>query len=403
MTFDAARVRAQFPALAQANGLHYLDNAATAQVPRPVIDAVAAFDAGGRANVARGVYRLAEAATEAYEGARATVARYLGADPNEIVFAQNATAAINLVAHALGETLQPGDEVVVSRAEHHANLLPWQQLRDRRGIALRVLDLNPEGRIDLDTLDATVTERCRLIAVTHLSNVTGAVTDLATVAAAAKNVGARVLVDGAQMAPRGALDVPGLGVDFYAFSGHKAYGPTGVGVLWARADILDRLPPFLTGGGIVSRVSMEDAAFLPAPARFEAGTPPVAQAVGLAAALDWIETLDTAGAAAHVGRLTGRVLDGLEAIRGTRLLGPAGLQERAGVISFDVAGVHAHDVCQVLDGHGVAVRGGHHCAQPLMDFFGVTGCTRASLAPYNDDADVDALLTGVDDAVRRLG
>jgi len=403
VSFDFARVRAEFPALAQGNGLHYLDNAATTQVPRPVIDAVAAFDAGGRANVARGVYRLAEAATEAYENARATVARYLSANPGEIVFTQNATAAINLVAHALGETLRPGDEVVVSRAEHHTNLLPWQQLRDRRGIRLRVLELTPEGRIDLDTLDDAVTERCRLIAVTHLSNVTGAVTDLAPIVAAAANVGAYVLVDGAQMTPRGALDVPGLGVHFYAFSGHKSFGPTGVGVLWGSTEALHRLPPFMTGGGIVSQVSVDEATFLPPPARFEAGTPPIAQAVGLAAALDWIESLDAAGAAAHVGRLTARVLDGLDAIPAARVLGPTGLQGRAGVISFDVAGVHAHDVCQVLDGHGVAVRGGHHCAQPLMEFFGMAGCTRASLAPYNDDTDVDALLAGVDDAVRKLG
>jgi len=403
MSFDAARVSADFPALAEANGPHYLDNAATTQVPRPVIDAVAAFDAGGRANVARGVYRLAEAATEAYEGARARVALYLGAEPGEIVFTQNATAAINLVARAFGESLQPGDEVVVSRAEHHANLLPWQQLRDRCGVRLRVLDLTPEGRIDLDALDAVVSKRCRLIAVTHLSNVTGAVTDLASIVAAAEAVGARVLVDGAQMAPRGALDVPGLGVDYYAFSGHKAFGPTGVGALWGRTEALEHLPPFMTGGGIVSRVSMEDAAYLPAPARFEAGTPPVAQAVGLAAALGWVESLDAAGAAAHVGGLTARILDGLDAIPAARVLGPTGLQGRAGVISFDVAGVHAHDVCQVLDGHGVAVRGGHHCAQPLMEFFGVAGCTRASLAPYNDDTDVDALLAGVHDAMRKLG
>jgi len=403
MSFDVSRLRAEFPALVSANGLHYLDNAATAQSPRAVIDAVAAFDARGRANVARGVYRLAEAATEAYESARATVARYLGARPAEIVFTQNATAAINLVAHALGETLEPGDEVVVSRAEHHANLIPWQRLRERRGIGLRVLELTPEGCVDLDTLETAVTERCRLIAVTHLSNVTGAVTDLAPIVDAAGAVGARVLVDGAQMAPRGALDVPGLGVDFYTFSGHKAFGPTGVGVLWGRAEVLKRLPPFLTGGGMVSRVTLEETTFLPAPARFEAGTPPVAQAVGLAAALDWIESLDAAGTATYLGRLTARILDGLDGIPAARFLGPKGLQGRAGVVSFDVAGVHAHDVCQVLDGHGVAVRGGHHCAQPLMNFFGIIGCTRASLAPYNDDADVDALLTGIDDAVRRLG
>lgn len=402
MSLDVRAVRAAFPAFAAGRIRHYLDNAATAQVPRVVIDAVAGHDAHGRANVARGVYALAETTTEAYEDARAAVARYLAARPDEIVFTAGATAAINLVAHALGETLGPQDEIVVSRAEHHANLVPWLRLAERRGVRVRPLGLDADGRIDTASVADAATERTRLVAITHLSNVTGAVTELAPVVEAAHAVGARVLVDGAQRAPRGPLDVAALGADFFAFSGHKAFGPTGVGVLWGRAEALAAMPPFLAGGGMVRTVTMDTATFAPPPTRFEAGTPPVAQAVGLAAALDWIAALDASATAEHVGRLTARVLDGLEAIRGVRVLGPSGLQGRAGVVSFDVAGVHAHDVCQVLDAHGVAVRGGHHCAQPLMAHFGVAGCTRASLAPYNDDADVDALLAGVDDAVRRL-
>jgi cysteine desulfurase/selenocysteine lyase len=275
-------------------------------------------------------------------------------------------------------------------------------LRDRAGIVLKVLPVTAEGRLDLTRLDDIVTDRCRLIAVTHASNVTGAVTDVRALAAAARGVGARLLLDGAQSVQHGPVDVPALDCDFYAFSGHKAYAPNGIGVLWAKRQLLEAMPPFLGGGEMIRSVSFERTAYAKVPHKFEAGTPPIAQAVGLGAAVDWLAALDWSGVAAHEARLTGRLLEGLASIGGTRLLGPSGLQGRLGIVSFDVAGVHPHDVCQVLDTHGVAVRGGHHCAQPLMDHFDLVGTTRASLTFYNTDRDIDTLLTGVDDAVRRL-
>jgi len=405
--FDAAAVRAQFPIFANAPSggppLHYLDSGATSQTPQPVIDAVAGFEATARANVRRGAHRLAEAATVAYEDARAAVARYVNAaTPGEVVFTGGTTAAINLLAWSLGQTLAPGDEVVISELEHHSNIVPWQQLRDRAGIVLKALPVADDGRIDLAALERVVTSRTRLIAVAHCSNVTGALVDVARLVEAARAVGALVFLDGAQRAPHGPFDVQALGVDFYCFSGHKAYGPTGVGVLWGRAELLDRLPPFHTGGSMIGRVTLAETTWANPPARFEAGTPPIAQAVGLAAALDWASGLDWGAALDHELRLTDRLLRGLGAVPGVRILGPEGLQGRLGVVSFDVEGAHAHDVCQILDSHGVALRGGHHCAQPLMDRFGMVATSRASLAPYNTDADIDALLAGLDEAIAIL-
>ena len=407
MTFDAECLRAQFPILGtEARGmpLVYLDNGASSQLPQAVIDAVTAHETTSRANVLRGIHHLAEAATTAYEDARAKVARHLNvADAGEIVFTSGTTAGINLVAHAFGSTLAEGDEVVVSMLEHHSNIVPWQLLRDRAGIVLKVLPATDDGRLDLTTLEDIVTDRCRLIAVTHASNVTGAVTDVRALADAARAVGARLLLDGAQSVQHGPVDVPSLGCDFYAFSGHKTYAPNGVGVLWAKRELLESLPPFLGGGEMIRSVSFERTTYAKPPHKFEAGTPPIAQAVGLGAAVDWLADMDWNGAAAHEARLTERLLDGIGALKGTRVLGPSGLQGRLGIVSFDVAGVHPHDVCQVLDGHGVAVRGGHHCAQPLMDHFDLTGTTRASLTFYNTDGDIETLLTGLDDAMRRLG
>ncbi len=410
MTFDPLRVRGEFPLLAEPpNGgaLHYLDNAATAQTPRMVVDAVAAHETRRRANVVRSVHSLAEAATEAYAEARSTVARHLhAAAEEEVVFTGGCTAAINLVAHAFGETLAPGDEVVISALEHHSNLVPWQLLRDRRGIRLRVLPVTPAGAIDLDALPGVVTERCRLVALTHASNVTGACTDVAAVVAAARAVGARVLLDGAQHAPHARPDVQALGVDFYCFSGHKVYGPSGIGVLWGRADALAALPPFLGGGEMIRRVTLEETTFADPPQRFEAGTPPIAQAVGLGAALRWLEGIDRDGARAHVEALTERLLDGLEHLHARHgrvtLLGGRDLVPRLPIVAFALERAHPHDVAQLLDAAGVAVRGGHHCAQPLMDAFGLTGTTRASLALYNTEADVDACLAGLEAVMERL-
>jgi len=405
MIFDATAVRAQFPMLARppaGRPLHYLDNAATSQVPQAVVDAVDGYETGARANVRRGVYRLAERATEAYEAARHSVAGYLDVDAGEVVFTSGATAALNLVARAFGDTFVAGDEVVISEAEHHSNIVPWQMLRDRRGVALKVLPVTDEGRLDISALDDVVTPRCRLIAVTHVSNVIGAVTDVAAIVDAAGAVGARVLLDGAQRTPHGPLDLPALGIDFYAFSGHKMFATTGVGVLWARRDVLEAMPPFLGGGEMIRNVTFEHTTYAPPPHKFEAGTPPIAQAIGLGAACDWLTGLNWPAISAHELGLTQRLLDGLEGFEGVRVIGPAGLQDRVGVVSFDLAGAHPHDVCQILDRHGVALRGGHHCAQPLVERFGLAGTTRVSIALYNDDADIDALFDGLEQAARVL-
>lgn len=404
MSFDAAALRAEFPLFAAATApLHYLDSAATSQIHRSALDAMVRHETTARANVMRGTYRLAEAATDAFEHARAQAAGFLNAaDAGEIVFTAGATAALNLVAHAFGTTLRRGDEVLVSLAEHHSNFVPWQLLRERAGITLKFLPLTIDGRVDVGALPALVTPRCRLIAVTHCSNVTGAVTDVAAVVAAARPVGARVLLDGAQQVQHGPVDVQALGVDFYAFSGHKCYGPGGIGVLWGRADALAALPPFLGGGGMVGEVTPEATTYAASPRRFEAGTPPIAQAVGLGAALDWMRGLPWAAIHAHERALLEQLLNGLAALPQARVLGPADSAARAPIVAFDVAGLHPHDVCQVLDRHGVALRGGHHCAQPLMRHFGVDGANRASIAPYTTEADIDALIERLADAIRVL-
>ncbi|MDA0261811.1 MAG: SufS family cysteine desulfurase [Proteobacteria bacterium] len=410
MRFDAEAVRREFPILArQVDGtpLHYLDNAASAQMSQAVIDAVTDHEMNHRANVLRGVHRLAEEATQAFEDARFTVAGYINAQRvEEVIFTSGTTAAINLVAHSFGNQFTAGDEIVVSCLEHHSNIVPWQLLRERRGITIKVLPPTADGRLDLTRLDELVGNRCRLIAVTHASNVTGAVTEVAQVVEAARRVGAKVLLDGAQRAPHGPLDIQALGVDFYAFSGHKAFGPNGIGVLWVRWPILETLPPFLGGGEMIRQVTFERTTYADPPHRFEAGTPPIAQAVGMAAALNWIAKLDAEGVQAHLNALTGKLLDGLSALdrkRGLiRLFGPSGLQERLPVVSFTIDGAHPHDICQILDRHGCALRGGHHCAQPLMNHFEISGTTRASLAPYNNEEDIDAMLSGLDDAMTRL-
>lgn len=400
MTFDPLRIKAQFPLLMNPPGgrLHYLDSAATMQTPQAVLDAVTAHETGARANVKRGIYRLAEAATAAYADARAKVARYLNADPGEVIFTSGTTSAVNLATLSLGQAMKEGDEIVLSVAEHHSNLVPWMMLRDARGVTLKFIPVADDGRLDLGALGTLVTARCRLIAVTQCSNVTGAVTDLGPVVAAARGVGAKLLVDGAQGAPRGPQDVKAMGADFYAFSGHKCFGPNGIGVLWGRREILGAMPPAWGGGGMIGRVTEEGFTSAPPPARFEAGTPPIAQAVGLGAALEWFSALDCRAAEAHETALAARAIAGLKSIWGARILGPEDTAARIGVVSFDLAGVHTHDVAQVLDGHNVAVRAGHHCAQPLMDRFGLTGVTRASLAPYNTADDIDALLEGVAEA-----
>jgi cysteine desulfurase/selenocysteine lyase len=393
-------LRAHFPILQP--GLAYLDSAASAQMPDIVLDAVRHFETSARANVKRGVHRLAEAASEAYAQARRQVAAYLAVPTAEIVFTGGCTAALNLVAHSFGALLKPGDAILLSALEHHSNIVPWQMLAQRAGIELRFLGVDAGGRIDLADLDRLLDARVKLVSLAHISNVTGAVLDVPHVVSAAKRAGALVLLDGAQRAPHGPLDLPALGVDFYVFGGHKTYAPHGVGVLWARGPLLDMMPPFLGGGEMISRVELRTSTWAAAPAKFEAGTPPIGAAIGLGAACAWLATLDWAAIAANEARLAGRLLDGLAQTPGVRVLGPQSLQARAPVVSFDLAGAHPHDVCQIMDESGVALRGGHHCAQPLHAHFDLAGTTRASLALYSDDSDIDAFFEGLARARRIL-
>lgn len=403
MNFDHRKMRSEFPLLASASGLHYLDNAATSQIHQSALDALVRHETTSRANVQRGSYALAEAASAAYEGARQQVAVFLNAaSAEEVVFTSGATAALNLAAASLGALMKPGDEVLISLAEHHSNFLPWQQLKARYGINLRLLPVTAEGRLDLAALPDCVSERCRLIAVTHASNVTGAITDVAAIVAAARRVGARVLLDGAQRVQHGPVDVQALGVDFYACSGHKCFAPGGIGVLWGRAELLAAMPPFMTGGGMVAQVNLQEPVFLDPPRRFEAGTPPIAQAVGLGAAVNWMQGLPWEDIHRHERALAVRLLQGLAAIDGLRLLGPVNMEQRLPVLSFAIEGIHPHDLCQVLGDRGVALRGGHHCARPLLEFLGVEGASRASITFYNDESDIDALLSGLAAAIGLL-
>jgi cysteine desulfurase/selenocysteine lyase len=405
MTFDVAAVRRQFPILSEiidGRPVHYLDNGASAQTPLAVIDAVRHYETTSRANVLRGVHRLAERATELYETARADVAKFLGVPPLEIVFTGGCTAAINLVSYSYGQLLKPGDRILLSELEHHSNIVPWQLLRQRSGVELDMLPVTTDGQIDLDALPRLLTPKTRLISLAHVSNVTGALLDVRKVVEAAKSIGAKVMLDGAQRAPHGPLDLKALGIDFYVFAGHKAYGPNGIGVLWARPELLEAMPPFHGGGSMIGRVTLAETTWAPPPRRFEAGTPPIGPAIGLGTACNWMAALDWTAAHDHEMGLVQRVLDGLQKIDGTQILGPASLQNRYPVVSFMLEGVHPHDVAQTLDSFGVAVRAGHHCAQPLMDRFDLDGTTRVSIAPYNDNSDIDALLTGVRHAAKTL-
>ena len=405
MSFNVADVRRQFPILSEiidGRPIHYLDNGASAQTPLAVIDAVRTYETTGRANVLRGVHRLAERATEAYENARIEVAKFLGVQPMEVVFTGGCTAAINLVAYSYGQLLKPGDRILLSELEHHSNIVPWQLLRQRSGIELDMLPVTLDGRIDLTALPRLLTNKTKLVSLAHVSNVTGALLDVRAVVEAARAVGAKVMLDGAQRAPHGPLDLLALGIDFCAFAGHKAYGPNGIGILWARPELLEAMPPFHGGGSMIGRVTLAETTWAPPPRRFEAGTPPIGPAIGLGAACQWMAALDWSAAHDHEMALVQRLMDGLQEIDGTRLLGPSSLQNRYPVVSFMLDGVHPHDVAQTLDSFGVAVRAGHHCAQPLMDHFDLDGTTRASMAPYNDNEDIDALLAGVRHAAKTL-
>jgi cysteine desulfurase/selenocysteine lyase len=402
---DVEAIRADFPALARTvrngNPLIYLDSGATSQKPVQVLDAERSFYERHNGAAHRGTHLLGEEATDVYEGARTKVAAFIGADVGEVVFTKNATEAINLVAYTMQAS--PGDEILITEMEHHANLVPWQQLCQRTGATLRWLSVTPDGRLDLDHLDQMITGRTKLVAVTHQSNVTGAIPPVAEIARAAHDKGALVLADAAQSVPHQPVDVAALGVDFLAFSGHKMLGPYGIGVLFGRADLLEAMPPFLTGGSMIEMVRMEGSTFLPPPQRFEPGVPAVAEAAGLGAAIDYLTTLGMDNVAAHEESLTAYALDALREINGVRILGPDTTKDRGGAVAFEVEGVHPHDVGQVLDELGVAVRTGHHCAWPLHRALGVQASTRATFYVYNNHAEVQALADGIRYAQRFFG
>ncbi len=411
---DVAAIKADFPLLARTvrggKPLVYLDSAATSQKPREVLAAERNFYEMHNAAVHRGAHQLAEEATDAYEAARATVAGFVGAMPPEIVFTKNATESINLVAYAftnatdlarLGHpcdprfVLAPGDEILITEMEHHANLVPWQQVALKTGATLRWIPLTDDGRLDLSDLDTLLTDRTKVVAVVHQSNILGTLNPVEFLARRAAEVGALVLVDACQSVPHQPIDVWSLGADLVAWSGHKMLGPTGIGLLWGRPEVLEAMPPFISGGSMIANVTMTGSTFAAPPQRFEAGVPMTAQAVGLAAACDYLDRIGMAKVAEHEHALTSYALMRLEAIEGVELIGPTEPIDRGSAVSFTVAGLHPHDVGQVLDDRGIAVRVGHHCAWPVCRRYGVPATTRASFYIYNGTDDIDALAAGV--------
>ncbi len=400
--FDVAARRAEFPALHQqvhGKPLVYLDSAATTQKPRAVIDAISRFYERDNANVHRGVHALSERATKAFEGARATVARFLNASPREVVFVRGATEAVNLVAQSFGrQRVGAGDEIVVTTLEHHSNIVPWQLLAAERGAKVVPAPIDDAGDLDLAALDRLLGPRVKLLAVTQVSNALGTVTPLDAVIALARARGVPVLVDGAQGAPHLGVDVRALGADFYVFSGHKVYGPTGIGVLWARREHLEAMPPWQGGGDMIRSVSFEKTTWNEVPYKFEAGTPDIAGAVGLAAALDYVQAIGLPAIAAHEAALLREAEAALREIPGVRLVGTP--RRRAGVISFLVGDIHPHDLATIVDRQGVAIRAGHHCAQPIMQRFGLAATARASFGLYSTSADVSALGNALHAAIK---
>jgi cysteine desulfurase/selenocysteine lyase len=393
--FDVERIRAEFPILSQqvrGKPLVFLDSAASAQKPRMVIDAMVQAMETQYANVHRGLHWMSERTTDAYEATRDAVARLLNAPSrDEVVFTKNTTEAINLVAHSYGRgVLRPGQAVVISAMEHHANLVPWQMLRDSHGIELRVAPITDAGELDMAGLEALLQDgKVGLVAVTHMSNVLGTVVPAARVAALAHQYGAQVLFDGSQAVVHRPVDVQAIGTDFYTFTAHKLYGPTGLGVLWARRELLERMPPFMGGGDMIASVSFERSAWAEVPHKFEAGTPPIVEAIGLGAAIEWVERIGFDAIQAHEAALTDHALARLAEVPGLRVLGSA--QDRGGVFSFTMEGAHAHDIATLLDRQGIAVRAGNHCAEPLMRRLGVDSSARASTGIYTTPGEIDVL------------
>ena len=389
-----------FPAIP--DGWHYLDTAATAQKPRVVIDAIERAYAVDYATVHRGVYRRSADMTIAYEAARQRVARFLNAhSSDEVVFVRGATEAINLVAQSWGlANLKPGDRILLSKLEHHSNIVPWQLIQERTGVEIDVCPLTEDGRIDLDAAQAMLTERHKLVAFAHISNVLGSLLDAKRATEIAHAVGAKILLDGCQAVPRIPVDVQAIGCDFYAFSGHKLYGPTGIGVLWTRGQILAAMPPWQGGGSMIDKVTFAKTSWAPAPQRFEAGTPNIVGALGLHAAIDYVDSIGLPLIHAHEAKLVGQARDALSAINSVRLFGPA---DSAGIVSFAIEGVHPHDIGTILDEEGVAIRAGHHCAQPLMEHLDIPATARASFGIYSEEADVIALARGIERVTRIFG
>lgn len=407
---DVAAIRADFPILSRVmrggSRLAYLDSGATSQRPVQVLDAERDFLTTSNGAVHRGAHQLMEESTDAYEDGRAAIAGFVGVDPDELVLTKNATESLNLAAYALGDArftgaVGPGDVIVTTELEHHANLVPWQELARRTGATLRWYSVTDDGRIDLDSLQ--LDERVKIVAFSHHSNVTGAIAPVGELVSRAKAVGALTVLDACQSVPHQPVDLRALGVDFAAFSGHKMLGPNGIGVLYARSELLSALPPFLTGGSMIETVTMEASTYAAPPQRFEAGTPMTSQVVGLAAAARYLDAIGMGAVEAHEGELVGAALDGLAGIDAVRIVGPTTLQHRGSPVSFVVDGVHAHDVGQVLDDDGVAVRVGHHCAMPLHRRFGIAATARASFAVYNTLDEVDRLVAGIRRAVDFFG
>ena len=414
MAFDPRVVRQDFPiferTIREGKRLVYLDSGATSQKPNSVIEAESNFYRMHNAAVHRGAHQLAEEATDAYEGARETVAKFLGGSADEVIFTKSATESLNLLAYAFSNggsdnrfNLTSADRIVVSEMEHHANLIPWQQLAKRSGAELAWFEVTPDGRLDLSKLAEIITPNTKVVALTHQSNVLGTVNPMAAIVARAHEVGAVVVLDACQSVPHMPVNVKDLEIDFLAFSGHKTVGPTGIGVLWGRAELLKDLPPFLFGGSMIESVTMTDAVWAPSPRRHEAGVPNMAQAVGLAAALDYLSTIGMAEIYEHEQKLGGYLLKQLQEIPELKLVGPLDMLERGAVASFTLGEIHPHDLGQFLDAQGIAVRTGHHCAWPLTRKLGVQATTRASLYLYNDEQDVDALIKGILGAQKYFG
>lgn len=394
---------AVWPGMVNADGSrwHYLDTAATAQKPQVVIDAMTRALGANYATVHRGVYARSADMTMAFEAARRKVAGLIGADEGEIVFTRGATEAINLIAQTWGaQNLKAGDRILLSQLEHHANIVPWQMLRDRTGVEIDVCPLTDDGRIDLDAAERMLTPAHKLVAFAHISNVLGSLLDAERAVALAHGVGALILLDGCQAVPRVSVNVKALGCDFYVFSGHKLYGPTGIGALWARAEILDAMPPWQGGGAMIDKVTFGTTTYAPAPQRFEAGTPAIVEAIAFGAAVDFVLGIGLDAIHAHETALVAKTREALGRMNSVRLFGP---QDSAGIVSFAMEGVHPHDLGTILDEEGVAIRAGHHCAQPLMEHLGVPATARASFGIYNDESDIAALVRGIERTKRIFG